>query len=363
MTKTQPQSIPLNSIDNMMPKHHFVTLLLFSVQEEDVSAASEAFQLGLKRLVSAIPQLGGTMQMIEGGKQKGALKVGHPWHPADEIFFVHDLRDVDELAYSDLRKKHSSLGHLTPAFLVPALVRAPVLEKPVLLVQVNILKGAVALALCLHHAFTDGDGTATIARAYAACCTGQDQSDIINGEILDRQRMMYGWGSPGPGLDGFGSLRLLPEGNGTLLANAQSSFTTSLWKWFLAGITTLWRRSQIPVFWSSEGQTELISTDKQQVRIAHFFSSNSKFVDLKSMAIQARSDKSSSEWISTNDALCSLLANCLHSARAPELDLNKASNYLVRALDQGSVRTVNSERDGVAAFAMAINVRRLTLHY
>ncbi len=363
MTKTQPQPIPLNPIANMMPKHHFVTLLLFPVQEEDVSAASEAFQLGLKRLVSAIPQLGGTVHMIEGGKQKGALKVGHPWHPADEIFFVHDLRDVDELAYLDLRKKHISSEHLTPAVLVPALVRAPVLAKPVLLVQVNVLKGGVALALCLHHAFTDGDGTATIVRAYATCCTGQDPSDIITWEILDRQRMMYGLGTLSPGLGGFESLRLLPEEYGTLLANAESSSTTSLWKRFIAGITTLWRRCQIRFFWSSEGQSELISTDKQQVRSAHFFFSKSKLADLESMAIQARSDKSSSEWISTKDALCSLWACCLNSARAPELDLSKTSNYLVRALDQGSVRTVNSERDDIAAFAMAINVRRLTFHY
>lgn len=96
-------------------------------------------------------------------------------------------------------------------------------------------------------------------------------SDLFSGEILDRQRTMYGWGTPDPGLEEYNRFSFLPEESGHLLATSQFSSIPRIWSHFFACIATLWRKWLVPFFWSSNGPVEPIPTDNQQVRNAYFF--------------------------------------------------------------------------------------------
>ncbi|KAI4266228.1 MAG: hypothetical protein L6R38_008872 [Xanthoria sp. 2 TBL-2021] len=342
MVPSQPSSLPLGPIDHIVPKTYTVRLFFFPDKVLDLNTAPQIFRSGLAKLLTAIPELGGTVQRIHDAEQKRGIQVTEPWRSADEIFSVMDLTAHDHLDYSKLREHHFPSNRCDPEIFAPPLVLPTALEmlvqacalgKPVLLVQYNILKGGAAL---VYHAFTDGNGVATIARAYAACCQGVDSSSLLSKEILNRQRAEYCKGAVHHGLDEFGLWTVKPEKTGL------SAYMASVLSKIMASILRLTLKF---AKWTSFNIWPYQNVD--------FFFPTSKLTELKSMVMQTRSDKDASQWVSTVDTLSSLLTCCLVTAMAPRKKVPTSSSTSQSTNDKG-----NSDEKPDVLLIMVLSARR-----
>ena len=166
MATSEPAPFPLTPIDNIMPRHHVATLLFFPESPgSDLSAIKDTLQSGLAETLKAFPLLSGTVQVIQKGAQQGTLYVAAPWNILSDVFRVRDLRNMKGLNYADLRNKNFPVQASDRMLLTPLVdINPQASQKPVMLVQMNIIRGGIIIALCMHHSFTDGNGTVAVAR-------------------------------------------------------------------------------------------------------------------------------------------------------------------------------------------------------
>lgn len=273
MATSGPSSFLLAPLDNGITRIYVPKLLFFPEPvDSDVFAVIDLLRQGLSRTLEAMPLLSGTLQVVD---HKGALCVTAPWATVDEIFKVNDLRDEGGPGYQSLRDKRFPLKDLDASLLPLASMTKS--EKTVMLVQMNIIKGGFIMTLCLHHSFTDGNGTSAIAKVWAAFCGGEDGSRLLTKEVLDRERLMHGWENA--------KLADVPE-YGILSDVSRYAISPT--------------RSSAP-----------------HIDDAIIFFPKSKLVELKTMA-SASKHEDRNGWISTNDVLCALLSCCLASATYAE---------------------------------------------
>lgn len=174
-------------------------------------------------------------------------------------------------------------------------------EKTVMLVQMNIIKGGIIMALCLHHSFTDGNGTFAIAKIWAAYCRN-DGSRLVTQEMVNRERLMRGWGSAS--LDDIAGYEM-----GQTEVTSSRGILTYIHTIVSSWVTARLRRwTSITVARETEGDALL------QDEGGMFFFAKSKLAKLKNMA-SAKEHEDGDAWISTNDALCALISCCIASAR------------------------------------------------
>ena len=191
-TVSEPPPLLLTPMDNILPPRHVPKLLFFPESPgSDVSTMVNTFRNGLSKTLEAIPTLSGTVRSVG---QKGTLCVAAPWNNVDQILQVKDLRHERGLDYRSLREKEFPVNDLDKDLLLPV-VGMRKTEKSVLLVQINIIKGGMIMALCTHHSYVDGSGSSAITSVWAACCRGDDISPLLTQEMMDRDRLMRGWGS------------------------------------------------------------------------------------------------------------------------------------------------------------------------
>ncbi|KAI4262762.1 MAG: hypothetical protein L6R42_002067 [Xanthoria sp. 1 TBL-2021] len=370
-----PAPIFFTPIDNKMPKIYIGKLLFFpqTASHDDPTGMADALYNGMTHLLAAVPQLGGTLQgaaevreceaaaMI--AKQKGTLCAAAPWHGSKDLFSIGDLRDRKDMDYAVMRQRHFPATHLDRAVFLPdSAQQNGVLDRPVFLVRVNFLRGGLAVALCVHHTFTDGNGTFTIARAFSAACKGEGEDvlrGIIDGKMMDRSRLMYGDGELDdihgnhrhqvPPLEKLEQSSALDQGDAMTrilhsyppLINSVrclcNKIHTAIEYWWS---TRLWSFTSFWIKDNAQSQKVPPNTRSgQKPRAELFFFSKAKLAELKDIAIRARSDRETNknEWISTNDALCSLLRCCIKQANRPShqdmLDENEEDSVLAIVVD------------------------------
>lgn len=281
MTVSAPPPLLLTPMDNLMPRRHVPKLLFFPESPgSDVSTMVKTFRDGLSKSLEAIPTLSGTLRSVG---QKGALCVAAPWSTVDEILQVKDLRHERGMDYRSLRDKGFPVDDSDKDLLLPMdnLTRS---DKPVLLVQINIIKGGIIIALCTHHSYTDGSGSVAITSVWAACCRGDDISPWLTREMMDRDRLMRGWGSA--------DVAELP-----LLGTPPSEEKVP--------------SSSVLHHNGTTGKAELEAIPQAQEAI--FFFPKHKLAALKVMALEGNYGQGGDAWISTSDALHALLGCCIHA--------------------------------------------------
>ena len=313
MATSEPAPFPLTPIDNIMPRHHVATLLFLpDPPGSDLSAIKETLQSGLAETLKAFPLLSGTVQVIEKGAQQGTLYVAAPWNILSDVFRVRDLRNMRGLNYADLRNKNfpvqaSDRMLLTP--LVDINPQAP--QKPVMLVQMNIIRGGIIIALCMHHSFTDGNGTVAVARIWAAFCRRENGSQLITRDKVERKRLMQEGEGVRASVEEFPQLVLLP----TKAQSKCTALSTDLlariyhnpFRWLMLRLLGLFSRR-------TNSKAKNCPAPGHRIQSNIFLFSRTKLAELKSMASKKERHENGSGWISTNDAICSLLGCCVHSA-------------------------------------------------
>ena len=265
----------LTPFDTVVGNRHAPKMLF--LPESTISSVTrtvDTFRDGLSKTLKAISVLSGTVQT----DQEGSFCVGAPWNTVDQILQLTDLRHEESMDYQNLKSQGFPLKGLDVKQLLP-LAGLRKRDKPVLLVQINIIKGGYIVILSLNHGFMDGNGTAVVGKLWAACCRGEDPSPLIRGEMIDRERLRSGWTS-------------------SSLAEVRS-FDMS--------------RNE------ERGPTWMTSTKKfkptllPQAQCEIFFFSKSKLAALKEVASLGEYNDGENTWISTNNALTALLGTCIHS--------------------------------------------------
>lgn len=308
----------------------------------DVSAVKEALRSGLARTFEALPLLSGTVQLAHKAVQQGTLCVGAPWNSASDVFHARDLRHIKELNYADLRSRHFPVQALDKSTLLP-MTDIEAREKAVMLVQVNFIKGGIIVGLCLHHSFTDGNGMAAVAKVWAACCKGEDRSLLVTPDMIERERLMRV--GEGANLEDFPHLALLPMERPL----REATITRGLLAWIHDTIFGwLMIRLHSWIMRKSSGRTVRGIPASSNMPI--FFFSKSRLAELKDMASQKRCDEDRDSWISTNDALCSLLGCCI-------LSTHRASGEHDGGQIEDKDTEIVTKRDREAVIAVVVNFR------
>lgn len=290
----------LTPIDNAMPRNYVPNLLFFPESARpDMSLVVDTLRDGLSKTLEAIPLLSGTIQSVN---QQGALCVTAPWITVDDIFLVKDLRQKPGPGYQDFRRRQFPLEDLDQKVVLP-LARMMTSEKTVILVQVNIIKGGIIMALCLHHCFTDENGIFAISKVWAAYCRGDDGSRLVTREMINREPLMQGWKNVTlADISGF-SMRPTEE-----LASSSGILT------YIHSITRGWLTALLSWCTTTSARNPE-GNELPQTESGIFFFSESRLAELKSMASVRDHQEDGDTWISTNDALCALISCCMASAR------------------------------------------------
>ena len=308
-----------------------------------MSVVQETLRSGLARTFEALPLLSGTVQVAHKAVQQGSLYVAPPWKSASDVFHVRDLRHMKQLDYADLRSRHFPSKALDRSVLLPT-TDMEAREKAVMLVQVNFIKGGIIVGLCMHHSFTDGNGTAAVARVWAACCKGKDGLPIVPRDMIERERLMQGGESAG--LEDFPHLTLLPMEK-RLETLALSSVLLAWIYYYIFG----WLVDRLRSWVIQPSPRKARGIPAPEDRPILFFS-RSKLAELKGMASNKECDKDGDDWISTNDALCSLLGCCILSTSRPNGEHDRE-----RIDDKEFKNITNGDRKAV--IGVVVNLRPL----
>lgn len=268
---------PLTPLDNLVFGIYDHKVLFFPASGSDDSSIAENLTSALAQTFKAIPLLSGTIAPFPDARQKGRWAVTAPWRTAEDAIAVKDLRETDYPSYESLRSKHFPMSGINYPVMMPTQfsmlfqeVESPVVEKPVLLAQINYIKGGISLGMMVNHAFTDGSGSVTVGRVWAAYCRGEDGSQLVSPDLVDRSRLM----------EGENSAKIEDLGDHLYYAESAQPPSSPKSEPFAGGL---------------------------------FFFTKAKLKELKEMVSKLESDETS--WISTNDALASLIWCCVIAAQ------------------------------------------------
>ncbi len=274
----------LTPIDNILPRYHVTKIFLFS-SSDSVSTGDtiNALRVGLEKTIHAFPLLAGTVQELQPAadhEQRGRLCVSAPWQTISDILSVQDLTHDNAFDYSSLRAEAFPIHEMDTTILLPQDRTTRHNAKSAMLVRVSKIRGGLIVAHSLSHGFMDGGGMVVIAKIWAAFCRGEDGTRYLSMEVLDRSRLMQG--TPGSEVADFSEL--------TQRSSAQTL------------------ENAVPP--TTKGVTYEI-----------FFFSRAELAELKKMASVTENHNKSSDWISTSDALCALLVNCIKNSRDKQTQL------------------------------------------
>ena len=292
----EPPPFMLTPFDTVVGNRHAPKMLF--LPESTISSITQTvdtFRDGLSKTLKAIPVLSGTVQT----DQEGSFCVAAPWNTVDQILQLKDLGHEEGLDYQILKSQGFPLKGLDVNLLLP-LADLKKREKPVILVQINIIKGGYIVILSLNHGFMDGNGTAVVAKLWAACCRGEDPSPLITGEMIDRERLRSGW--KGSTLAEICSFNMSRNEEGASPSGALNYFRSTI----LDHLIQPW-----PKWMTSTKESK--PTLPPQAQCEMFFFSKSKLAALKEMASLEEYNDGENPWISTNNALTALLGTCIHS--------------------------------------------------
>ena len=303
MASTASERFILTPIDNIIPRVPVVKLLFFS-SVPSISAVDTiaALRGGLGKTIQALPLIAGTTQVIPAAsadEQQGKLCIAAPWRPLSEIFRVQDLSNDSTFDYASLRAGNFPLGKLPAATLAPTPVMADPSKKPVFFIQASLVNGGIIVAMGTSHSFTDGNGAATVAKVWAAYCKGDDGSRYLTEDVIDRGLLMQNDHEVGtPTIEDYPEVDFSP-------ATARKMDPTT------AAASDPKEHKQ-PDVYSEKGAK---MPNNETIDNETFFFSKIKLAELKHKAspLDPSKDTGTLSWISTNDALCSLLALCVRS--------------------------------------------------
>ena len=176
----------LSPMDNLMPLWQTPMILLFPIPPSRTEQAIQVFSKGFRSTLEAIPLLKGSIKAVPNDKQKGTLAVTQPFRSAEDLFIIVDRRGNDNYHYGNLRTKGfpSSSFPLWDFTKVHFMVDS---DPPVMYAQVTLIDGGLVLAPLIHHCFTDVTGLTAVIRLWATYCKDSRSCDFKTLGPMSRQ--------------------------------------------------------------------------------------------------------------------------------------------------------------------------------
>ncbi|MCJ1280022.1 hypothetical protein MMC21_007847 [Puttea exsequens] len=323
-----PSPVRLTPLDNIVRDLYVNLALYFPASRSDATAIQDTLRSGLTKTLEAIPVLAGTV-VVRNEIRKGTLAVAAPWRNVDEILTANIATQTELPDYDTQRSEHFPAKYLQ-GDLMPSLPSGDKPEKPVMLAQLNFIKGGIILGICLHHSVVDGTGNAIVNSIWAAHCRGEDYPHPVDSYRRAQDRLMKGPGVGG--LDEFPDLTYLSE-----VGKPAPEVTA--------------------------GQEQAVKLNPSRTEI--FFFPKSKLRELKEVALGA--GEGGTGWISTIDALSSLLWCCTTAARKshadgptrPAVDRNGRKDYVDKFSAGGHLLIGDGETsEPLAILGIVMNGRR-----
>ena len=365
MASSSSESAPfcLTPLDNVIEAPYVDMALFFPASSPDVSSLVQNMTSALAQTFNAMPLLASTVTLLPDTLQRGRLAVTASWRTAEDALMVKDLRETDYPSYEALRSKQFPRRDLNYSILLPTersmhIPRVKPLEwdeRPVLLAQINLIKGGMILGFIIDHAFVDGAGSVTISRVWAAYCRGEDGSQLVSPDILDRTQLLEG--DESAKLEDFKEYFYYPVPNvpastlgflSRVFRNLRLWVAPSFRSLFDFGLNVMDHLRAI-LQAGPAGDTSRSEPNPMTGQI--FFFSKAKLRGLKEMASRLEIDEKS--WISTNDALASLLWCCITAAHKTDFYKNLESNR-----DKNSSVNLNANNES-SLLGFVMDSRRL----
>ena len=301
-----------------MPRVHITTARFFPLSQVDPNLIYSSLKAGLARTFRALPLLAGTIKPTSAGTQRGRLVVTAPWQTVDEAFQLIDLRGHSELNYAELRATHfpTHQWSLSMAAEVGGAPSPQAVEQPAFRATLAIIPGGYVFSLHLHHIFTDANGTAAISRMWCSACANESKTETFDDSSISRDRLR---GELNVDLSEFPAFKYVDESESLVDA--------------------------VPPPLQRKNETRML------------FFPQAKLVELKALAMTYRQSCGGPSWISTQDAICSLLWCAVATARrscggAPQ----KMDNNRAQQEEQSHSRYKGDE---AAVFGTVMNARHL----
>lgn len=162
-----------STLDSMFPPVIQNWVLCFPCDTHKVQVMAETLRAGVHRTVQQRPYLGGTLSREDKSPRAGRLKVTYLDDQNVEVrLSVNDLTnrpDVWGTSYEQLRQRGMPIRELRPEVLVPSAGYQSLASSPIV-AQANFIPGGCLLGICLNHSFVDGFGGAMAVGAWAQNC-------------------------------------------------------------------------------------------------------------------------------------------------------------------------------------------------
>ena len=363
---------PLDSICRSQILHQ----IFFFPRSKDKALIVQNLTSALAQTLEAIPLLAGTIKTFARERQIGRAGVTAPWRTADEILTVQDLTQSSFPKYETLHSRHFPVVDIECEILMPH--PKPGSLMPVFMAQANFIKGGLILAVVLDHTFTDGNGSVSVMKVWAAYCRGDDGVRAIAADSLDRTRLMEGTATSV--LDEFPEYTYVRQSDNSVRFSSnhqrlsQVFQTIQTWTTYLIGTPiSLGYGILRDLFSFLQAKQQTIDCNKDVNSLAQevFFFPRAKLNELKVLAAKGETsaESAATDWISTNDALASLLWSCIVTTmKKRQQSFYRCTENQVTALEQmqrsewlAKLPTLGkrSPTEPVSVLAFALNGRRL----
>ena len=162
-----------STLDSMFPPVFQNWVLCFPCDTDNVQVVTDTLRAGLHRTVQQRPSLGGTLSREDTPPRAGRLKLTYLNDQNVEVrLSVNDLTnkpDVWGTSYGNLRQRGMPICELKPEVLAPP-GGYESLASSLIVAQANFIPGGCLLDICLNHSFVDGLGGAMAVGLWAQNC-------------------------------------------------------------------------------------------------------------------------------------------------------------------------------------------------
>ena len=355
------EPVLLAPLDNFLPQvtEHSRRIFLFPDSGHGRDVITQHMRNAFIRLMDAIPWIAGTVSQIKHEHQHGRLAITAPWKTVDDLLTVNNL---DHLDYRKMKAEHFPIKYLKEEEVWPQHAWT---ERPTMQAQINFVRGGIILSVRAAHSVTDGHGLLVIINVWAAYCRGEDGSFFLGSDSMNRGRLMSGPptkltefpaytevrdNTPAPAL---GLTRIFPK---------MSQWISSCIRMIM--IPALRIVSDMITYRSVRvllGRKLMVDEGTKETQI--FFFSAAKLQKLKEAVMERHNAEEKGEdkgWISTHDALASLIWCCINQTWKDTSYFDRDTNIdpLRRLRLQYALRTSQP----ISFLAFFVNGRRFVRH-
>ncbi|KAI9744293.1 MAG: hypothetical protein M1818_002445 [Claussenomyces sp. TS43310] len=191
-TQLVPEIMTLSPFDQFNGRHYLPLFSLFKQPDHKLfDGLISELEEGLSRLLSEVPFLAGNVMLEDETRDLLTLEVPEDGGVLLKVRRMIDEEDGPVADFEQLERDGFPVSAFNPMVMCPRSY-LPDAVAPCLLVQANLIRGGLVLAMHFHHSIVDGEGAMTIinrwAKHVAAVSDGRilPESDLLPAEALDR---------------------------------------------------------------------------------------------------------------------------------------------------------------------------------